>query len=65
MPQRINFVEVAVKATGERQVIPERWLDNPTIAAGFDRRTKRSTRVSTPAPSAEVSAEATSTNEEN
>ena len=64
MPQRTKFVEVTVKSSGEKQVIPARWLDNPTIAAGFDRRTTKQTRVS-PASSAEVSAEAKSTEKEN
>lgn len=63
MPQRIKFVEAVVKATGATQVIPARWLDNPEIAAGFV-RAKKSTRAPS-AQSAEVSAEATSTQEEN
>ncbi len=30
-----DFIEVAVKATGEKQQIPVHWLDNPVFAEQF------------------------------
>ena len=29
------FIEAVVKATGNKQRIPEHWLDHPTIGAQF------------------------------
>lgn len=30
-----DFVEVVVKATGDKQMIPAHWLDNPALAEPF------------------------------
>ena len=49
-----DFVEVVAKATGDKQMIPAHWLDNPALAEPFRELPSAAAAKGKAAPSGEA-----------